>query len=99
MCKGDEKIDQSTGQVLFAVGCRDDRPFFAVVARRTGGQDDYVMQSFQDYIDRLGLVRTGLKCDQEPNTLDVANTLIKRCQSTNLMATATPKMLEREFGA
>ena len=30
---------------------------FAVVARKKGGQDDYVMQSFQNYIDRLGLVR------------------------------------------
>ena len=28
---------------------------FAVVARRKGGQDDYVMQSFQNYIDRLGI--------------------------------------------
>ena len=32
-----------------------------------------------------------LKCDQEPSTLDVANTLIKRCQSTILMVTATPE--------
>ena len=31
------------------------------------------MQSFQNYIDRLGLVRAELKCDQEPSTLDVAN--------------------------
>ena len=50
----------------------------AVVARRKGGQDDNVMQSFQKYIDRLGLVRAELKCDQEPST----DTLIKRCQST-----------------
>ena len=64
---------------------------FADVARRKGGQDDYVMQSFQNYIDRRGLVRAELKCDQEPSTLDVANTLIKRCQSTILMVTATPK--------
>ena len=28
---------------------------FAVVTRRKGGQDDHVMQSFQNYIDRLGL--------------------------------------------
>ena len=28
---------------------------FAVVTRRKGRHDDYVMQSFQDYIDRLGL--------------------------------------------
>ena len=62
---------------------------FAVVARRKGGQGDYVMQSFQNYIDRLGLVRAELKCDQEPSTLDVADTLIKRCQSTILMVTAT----------
>ena len=64
---------------------------FAVVARRKGGQDDYVMQSFQNYIDRLSLVKSELKCDHEPSTLDVANTLIKRCQSTNLIVTATPK--------
>ena len=53
--------------------------------------DDYVMQSFQTYTDRLGLDRAELKCDQEPRTLDVANTLIKRCHSTILMVTATPK--------
>ena len=36
------------------------------------------MQSFQNYIDRLGLVMAELKCDQEPSTLDVASVLIKR---------------------
>ena len=36
---------------------------FAVVARRKGGQDDYVMQSFPNYIDQLGLVKAQLKCD------------------------------------
>ena len=64
---------------------------FAVVARRKGGQDDYVMLSFENYIDRLRLVKAELKCDQEPSTLDVANSLIKRCQSTALIVTATPK--------
>ena len=71
---------------------------FAVVARRKGGQDDYVMQSFQDYIDRLGLVKAELKCDQESSTLDVANALIKRCQSTALIVTATPKGSKRSLG-
>ena len=71
---------------------------FAVVARRKGGQDDYVMQSFQNYIDRLGLVRADLNCDQEPSTLDVANSLIKRCQSTILMVTATPKGSKGSLG-
>ena len=35
--------------------------------------------------------RAELKCDQEPSTLDVANALIKRCQSTALIVTATPR--------
>ena len=71
---------------------------FAVLARRKGGQDDFVMHSSQNYIDRLGLVRAELKCDQEPSTLDVSNTLIKRCQSTILMVTATPKARKGVWG-
>ena len=63
---------------------------FVVGARRKGGQDDYVMQSFQKYNDRLGLVKAEMKYDQEPGTLDVANALIKRCSSTSLFVTATP---------
>ena len=55
------------------------------------------MQSFQNYVDRLRLVKAELKCDQEPSTLDVANAVIKRCQSTNLMATATPKGSKVEY--
>ena len=61
------------------------------MARKKGGQDDDVIRSFQNYIDRLGLVRAELNCDQEPSALDVANVEIKRCQSTNLVVTATPK--------
>ena len=68
-----------------------DGSMLAVVARRKGGQDDYVMQSFQNYIDRLGLIKAELKCDQEPSTPDVAHALVKLCQSTSLIATATPK--------
>ena len=71
---------------------------FAFVARRKGGQDDYVMQSFQNYIDRLELVKAELKCDQEPSTLDVANALIKRCQSTALIVTATPEGSKGSLG-
>ena len=61
------------------------------MARRKGGQDDYVTQSFQNHVDRLGLVKAELKCDQEPSTLDVANAFIKWCQSTALIVIATPK--------
>ena len=57
---------------------------FEVVARRKGGEDDYVVQSFQNYIDRLGLVEAEVTCDQEPSTLDVANALIKRCVNPQL---------------
>ena len=70
----------------------------AVVARRKSGHDEYVMQSFQNYIDRLGLVKAQLKCDQEPNTLDVANAFIKRCQSTALIVTATPNGSKGSLG-
>ena len=56
------------------------------------------MQSFQNYIDRLGLVRAELKCDQKPSTLDVANALIKRCHSTALIVTAMPKGSKGSLG-
>ena len=68
---------------------------FADEARRKRGQDDYVMQSFQNYI----LVEAELKCDQEPSTLDVANALIKRCQSTASDRDCNTKRLERELAA
>ena len=55
-------------------------------------------QSFQNYIDRLGLVKAELKCDQEPNNLDVANALVKQCQSTSLIVTATPKGSKGSLG-
>ena len=71
---------------------------FAAVARGKGGQEDHVMQSFQNFIDRLGLVKAELKCDLEPSTLDVANTLVKRCQSTILMVTATRKGSKGSLG-
>ena len=71
---------------------------FAVVAMRKGGQDDCVMHSFQKKFDRLGLVKAELKCDQEPSTLDVAHALIKRCQSTALIVTATPKGSKGSLG-
>ena len=42
------------------------------------------MDRFLLFIDGLGLVKAELNCDQEPSTLDVANALIKRGQSTVL---------------
>ena len=71
---------------------------FAVVAGRNGSQDNYVMQSVQNFFDRLCLVKAELKCYQEPSTLDVANALVKRCQSTILMVIATPKVSKGSLG-
>ena len=63
------------------------------------GERVAMMQSSQNYIDRLGLVKAELKGDQEPISLDVANDLIKRCQSTALLiVTATPKGSKGSFG-
>ena len=76
-----------------------DGSIFAVVASRKGGQDDYVLQSFQNYIDRLGLGKAELKCDQEPSTLHVANVLIKWCQIHKSCCDCDARRLERELGA
>ena len=64
---------------------------FLVVVRRKGSKDDEVIQIFQNFFDRLGFVKAELICDQEPSTLAVANTLGRRCQSTNLVLTVTPR--------
>ena len=56
------------------------------------------MQSLQNYIDRLGLVKAELKCDQEPSTFDEANVLNKKFQSTFLIVSATPKSSKGSFG-
>ena len=60
---------------------------FAVVARRKGGQDDHVMQSFQNYIDRLALVRA--ECKHFDQTVSI-HEFDGDCNS---------ERLEREFGA
>ena len=56
------------------------------------------MQSFQNYIGRLGLVMAELKCDQEPSTLNVANALIKRVSIHSSDCDCNAKRLERELG-
>ena len=38
------------------------------------------------------------RTDQEPSTLDVANALIERCQSTALIVVATPKGSKGSLG-
>ena len=68
------------------------------MAWRKGGQDDYLTQSFQNYIDRLGLVKAELKCDQEPSTLDVANVLIEEVSIHSSDRDSNPKRLDRELG-
>ena len=41
---------------------------FSCCGKETGGPDDYVMQSYQNSIDRLGLVEAEIERDQEPST-------------------------------
>ena len=63
---------------------------------RKGGQDDYDVAEFPKFASiGWGYVRAELKCDQEPSILDVANVLIKLCQST----VSDCDWFEREFGA
>ena len=72
--------------------------FFSVLARTKGSRDVYVIQSFINHIDRLGLVRAELKCDQEPSTLDVARVVAARCSSTSLVVISTPKGSKGSLG-
>ena len=71
------------------------RSIFADVARSKGGQDDCVMRSFQNYIDRLGLVKAELKCDQRPSTLDVANIFDQTVSIHSSDCDCNAKRLER----
>ena len=57
------------------------------------------MQSFPNYIDRLGLVRAELKCDQEPSTLDVANTFGQTVSMHDVDGDCNAKRLKRELRA
>ena len=52
---------------------------YAFATDTPGDPSRKISMMVQNYIDRLGLVKAELKCDQEPSTLDVANVLIKKC--------------------
>ena len=56
------------------------------------------MQCFQNYIDRFGLVKVELECDQEPCILVLVNVLIKRYQYTILMVIVTPQGSKGSLG-
>ena len=62
------------------------------MARRRGGQDDYAS------IDR-GLVKAELKCDQDPSTLDVANSFDQTVSIHSSDCDCNAKRLKRELGA
>ena len=64
--------------------------------RRKGAQDENVVQGMLNNIDRLGLVKAELRCDQETSTLEIARHLAMRCKKTVL--TCNTKRLERKFG-
>ena len=72
---------------------------FAVQARRKGSSDEYAMQSFLNYVNMLSLVKAELKCDGEAATIDIRNFLIKKCQSTVLVESQTPKEPKGSLGA
>ena len=71
----------------------------AVVARREGGQDNCVMQSFQNHIDRLGLVNAELKLRPGAKHSHCG----KRCGQTvsihKFDCDCHAKKVERELGA
>ena len=54
---------------------------------------------FPNCIDRLGLVKAELKCDQEPSTLGVANAFDQAVSIHSSDCDCNAKRLERELGA
>ena len=72
---------------------------FAAVARRKGSSDDYIMQAFQNYIDKLGLAKAELKCDPEQSTLDVRTAMHKKNLNTILVPSQSPKGSKGSLGA
>ena len=47
----------------------------SLMARRKGAQDEYVVHGMLNNVDRLGLVKAEMKCDQEPSTMEIARHL------------------------
>ena len=72
---------------------------FAVVARRKTWPGRLCDAEFPTIFRSVGFGKGRIEvCDQEPSTLDVANTLVKRCQSTILMVTATSEGSKGSLG-
>jgi len=70
----------------------------SIFVQKKGASDEYVMQSMLQYIESLGFKEAELKCDQEASTVDIMNSLIRRCKSCALTGTATPKGSKGSLG-
>ena len=66
------------------------------VARRKGPRDEYVVKGMLNNIDRLGLVKAELKCDQQPCKLMLARVFARRCDTTVLNDGANCSTLSKE---
>ena len=71
---------------------------FAVVARRKRWPGRLCNAEFPKLHRSVGFVKGRIESNQEPSTLDVANALTKRCQSTVLTVIATPKGSKGSLG-
>ena len=68
------------------------------MAQKKGSGDEYVMQAMLNWIAQLGFPKAEIKCDQEPSTVELMNTLVARCKSTQLVPKASPKGSKGSLG-
>ena len=71
---------------------------FSSIIRKKGSSDEYIVQSFLNWIPTLGCPTYELACDREPSTVDVRNAMVRRCKSTNLVPYASPKASKGSLG-
>ena len=85
--------DKHSGQNVSILVAKDNihEAFFAAQVRWKGGQDEYVVRSRLNWIDRLGLVKVEVKTDSELAIMDLANQIQKKCSSTTVISKQTPK--------
>jgi hypothetical protein len=94
---GDKTIDEKKVTVLVAVDSVHGS-MTAPMARKKGSSDECVMQALLNYVMQLGFPKAELKCDQEPSAVDVMCKLVERCESTQLVPSASPEGSKGSLG-
>jgi hypothetical protein len=66
--------------------------------QKKGSSDEYVMQAMLNWIGQLGFAKVEIKCDQEPSTVELMNSLVARRKTSQLVPKASPKGSKGSLG-